>query len=188
MPFAQLAMVAWYASHMLPEGVAKGLEVVYEHANVDAGWSQAVHCCAVEVDETTGVVAVTDYVVFEDCGDVINPAIVDGQVRGGVTQGIGMVLYERAVYDDDANFLTSTLVDYLVPTAAEIPSIEVNHVESPHRTSVNWRGVGEGGAIASPPAVCNAIEDALAPFGARVRQLYLPPSVVADLVGGSSVR
>jgi carbon-monoxide dehydrogenase large subunit len=183
--FGQLAAMAWYAPHMLPHGMGKGLECLFEYQNLDAGWSQAVHCCEVEVDIRTGVARVTGYVVFEDCGDPINPAIVDGQVRGGVTQGIGTVLYERAVYDDDANFLTSTFLDYLIPTAAEIPAIEVHHVESPYRTTVNFRGVGEGGAINSPPAVCNAIEDALSPFGARVTQLHLPPPVVLGIMNSS---
>jgi carbon-monoxide dehydrogenase large subunit len=185
-PHQQLAMVGWYAAAMLPEGMTTGLEVVHQQRNTDAGFSQAVHCCVVEVDEHTGLVKVVDYVVFEDCGDVINGAIVDGQVRGGVAQGIATVLYERVVYDDDANFFTSTLVDYLIPTAAEIPPIEVHHVEGGHRSEVNFRGVGEGGAICSPAAVSNAIEDALSPFRARVTELYMPPPVVLGLIQAAS--
>ncbi len=188
LPIAQLATVAWYAAHLLPEGMEKGLEALHEHRNTDAGFSQAVHCCVVEVDRHTGVVRVTDYVVFEDCGDVINGAIVDGQVRGGVTQGIASVLYERVVYDEDANFLTGSLLDYLIPTAAEIPPIEVHHVADGYRSEVNFRGVGEGGAICSPAAVSNAVEDALAPFGARVTQLSLPPAVVLDLTTANGSR
>jgi aerobic carbon-monoxide dehydrogenase large subunit len=98
-----------------------------------------------------------------------------------VTQGVAMVLYERMHYDDDANLLTTTFLDYLVPSAADVPPIEVHHVESAERSTVNVRGVGEGGAIIAPAAVCNAIEDALLPFGARVTQLFLPPHVVRDL-------
>jgi len=120
--------------------------------------------------------------VFEDCGDLINPAIVEGQIRGGVAQGIATVLYERVHYDDDANLLTTTFLDYLVPSAAELPAIEVHHVESTHRSAVNVRGVGEGGAIVSPAAVSNAVEDALAPFGARVTELHLPPAIVRAFV------
>jgi carbon-monoxide dehydrogenase large subunit len=185
-PLAQVAMVAWNLPTTLPPGVEKGLESYFDYDNVDSGWSQAVHCCAVEVDVETGRVAITDYVVFEDCGDLVNPAIVDGQIRGGVTQGIATVLYERIHYDDDANLLTTTFLDYLVPSAAEVPAIEVHHVESTQRSTVNVRGVGEGGAIVSPAAVSNAIEDALAPFGARVTELHLPPAAVRALVADAA--
>jgi aerobic carbon-monoxide dehydrogenase large subunit len=181
LPIGQIAMVAWNLPTQLPAGVDKGLECLFDYDNVDSGWSQAVHCCAVEVDADTGQATITDYIVFEDCGDVINPAIVEGQIRGGVTQGVAMVLYERMHYDDDANLLTTTFLDYLVPSAADVPPIEVHHVESAERSTVNVRGVGEGGAIIAPAAVCNAIEDALLPFGARVTQLFLPPHVVRDL-------
>ena len=181
-PLAQIAMVAWNLPTTLPPGVEKGLEAYYDYDNVDSGWSQAVHCCAVEVDVESGRVVITDYVVFEDCGDLINPAIVEGQIRGGVAQGIATVLYERIHYDDDANLLTTTFLDYLVPSAAELPEIEVHHVESTQRSTVNVRGVGEGGAIVSPAAVSNAVEDALAPFGARVTELHLPPATVRALV------
>jgi carbon-monoxide dehydrogenase large subunit len=180
-PLAQIAMVAWNLPTTLPPGVEKGLEASFDYDNVDSGWSQAVHCCAVEVDVESGRVVITDYVVFEDCGDLINPAIVEGQIRGGVAQGIATVLYERIHYDDDANLLTTTFLDYLVPSAAELPEIEVHHVESTQRSSVNMRGVGEGGAIVSPAAVSNAVEDALTPFGARITELHLPPATVRAL-------
>jgi carbon-monoxide dehydrogenase large subunit len=186
-PLAQVAMVAWNLPTTLPPGVEKGLESYYDYDNVDSGWSQAVHCCAVEVDADTGRVDITDYVVFEDCGDLVNPAIVEGQIRGGVAQGIATVLYERIHYDDDANLLTTTLLDYLVPSAAELPAIEVHHVESTTESTVNVRGVGEGGAIVSPAAVSNAIEDALAPFGARVTELHMPPAAVRELIDASLV-
>ncbi len=181
-PFAQLAMVAWNMPTTLPPGVDKGLEALYDYTNEDSGWSQAVHCCAVEIDPETGAVNVTDYIVFEDCGELINPAIVEGQIRGGVAQGVSSVLYERIHYDDDANLLTSTFLDYLVPSAAELPDIEVHHVESTHASAVNVRGVGEGGAIVSPAAVSNAIEDALTPFGARVTELHMAPAAVMALL------
>jgi aerobic carbon-monoxide dehydrogenase large subunit len=180
--FGQVAMVAWNLPSTLPPGVGKGLECLFDYTNVDSGWSQAVHCCVVEVDPETGVVTIPEYLVFEDCGDLINPVIVDGQIRGGVAQGISTVLYERVHYDDDANLRTTTFLDYLVPSACEIPSVEIHHVETTEPSAVNTRGVGEGGAIAAPAAVSNAVEDALLPFGARVTDLFLPPEVVLGLL------
>ena len=122
--------------------------------------------------------------MVEDCGPIINPAIVDGQVRGGVAQGIGAVLYEKATYDEDANLQSATYMDYLIPTAMEIPEIEVHHMETLSPGGENdFRGVGEGGMIGAPAAITNAIEDALAPFGARVTSQYLPPTTILELAG-----
>jgi carbon-monoxide dehydrogenase large subunit len=125
------------------------------------------------------------YVVAEDCGALINPAIVEGQVRGGVAQGIGAVLLERSAYDPDSGqYLSSTFMDYLLPTAVEIPRIEIEHLETvPLDDDVNFRGVGEGGMIIAPPTLCNAIEDALAPFGVRVTEQHLPPTRILELIG-----
>ncbi len=138
----------------------------------------------VEVDVETGQVTVERYIVVEDCGALINPAIVEGQVRGGVAQGIGAVLLERSAYDDQAQFLAGTFMDYLLPTATEIPRIEIHHLETvPLDPDVNFRGVGEGGMIVSPPTLCNAIEDALAPFGVRITEQHLPPTRILELIG-----
>ena len=116
------------------------------------------------------------YVVAEDCGALINPAVVEGQIRGGVAQGIGAVLLERSAYDQDGNCQSATFMDYLVPTACDIPRIEIEHLETvPLDTDVNFRGVGEGGMIVAPPTVVNAIEDALSPFGVRIYAQHLPP-------------
>lgn len=155
----------------------------YEGAG-DGGWSCATHACIVEVDIETGMVSIPRYVVVEDCGPVINPAIVDGQCRGGVAQGIGAVLYESSHYDDDANLQATTYMDYLIPTAMEIPHVEIHHMEtlSPGREN-DFRGVGEGGMIGSPAALTNAIEDALRPFNARVTDQYLPPTKILELAG-----
>ena len=114
---------------------------------------------------------------------MINPAIVEGQIRGGVAQGIGGVLYEHSAYGDDGQFLAGTFMDYLVPTAMEIPHIEIEHLEPAPTHEVNFRGVGEGGAIGAPAALTNAIEDALAPFGVRINEQYLPPSRILELAG-----
>ena len=142
----------------------------------EGGWSSGTHCAIVEVDVETGQVTIERYIVVEDCGALINPAIVEGQVRGGVAQGIGAVLLERSAYDDDAQFLAGTFMDYLLPTATEIPRIEIHHLETvPLDPDVNFRGVGEGGMIVSPPTLCNAIEDALAPFGVTITEQHLPP-------------
>jgi carbon-monoxide dehydrogenase large subunit len=139
----------------------------------------------VEVDAETGQVRVDRYLVAEDCGVLINPAIVEGQIRGGVAQGIGAVLLERSAYDPDSGqYLSSTFMDYLLPTACEIPRIEIEHLETvPLDADVNFRGVGEGGMIIAPPTVCNAIEDALSPFGVRVTEQHLPPARVLELMG-----
>ena len=123
------------------------------------------------------------YVVAEDCGALINPAIVEGQIRGGVAQGIGAVLLERSAYDEDGNFQSATFMDYLLPTACEVPRIEIEHLETvPLDADVNFRGVGEGGMIVAPPTLVNAIEDALAPFGVRIYEQHLPPARILELI------
>jgi len=149
----------------------------------DGGWSTATHVCWVEVDLDTGLVAIPRYLVVEDCGPVINPAIVDGQVRGGVAQGIGAVLYERVGYDDEANMRATTYMDYLMPTSMEVPHIEVDHLETLSPGENDFRGVGEGGMIGAPPAITNAIEDALGPLGVAVREHHLPPTRILELAG-----
>ena len=137
------------------------------------------------MDPDTGAVEVLRYVVSEDCGVMINPMVVEGQIAGGVAQGIGGVLYEHFVYDEDGNPLTTTFLDYLVPTAAEMPTIEYGHVETPSPTPGGHKGMGEGGAIGSPPCVFNAVADALARRGARLTDQPLTPSRVLDALAGS---
>jgi carbon-monoxide dehydrogenase large subunit len=122
-------------------------------------------------------------VVSEDCGVMINPNVVEGQIAGGVVQGIGGVLYEHLPYDRDGNPLATTFVDYLLPTAAEVPDIEYGHIETPAPTNPGGhKGLGEGGAIAAPPAVINAVADALAPLGVTVRSQPLGPADIIDLI------
>jgi carbon-monoxide dehydrogenase large subunit len=123
-------------------------------------------------------------VVVEDCGLPVNPAIVEGQIRGGVAQGIGAVLLEHAAYGEDGQFMASTFMDYLMPSTTEVPNFEIHHVETiPIDPDVNFRGVGEGGMIVAPATLTNAIEDALAPLGVRVRDQHLPPSKLLELLG-----
>jgi carbon-monoxide dehydrogenase large subunit len=166
-PFAQLAMTAHMAPEMLPEGMGPGLEAIARYAPPQPfTWSNATHGCVVEVDAETGIVDIKRYVVSEDCGQMINPMVVEGQIAGGVVQGIGGVLFEDMAYDDAGNPLATTFLDYLIPSAPEIPDFEYGHVESMSTALGGYKGMGEGGAIASPPAVANAINDALAQRGA----------------------
>jgi carbon-monoxide dehydrogenase large subunit len=183
MSIEQVARVAYNAPGRVFEDGAAGIEGTYAYVSPEGTWSMATHACTVEVDPDTGRVKILRYVVAEDCGSIINPAIVDGQVRGGVAQGIGAVLLERSAYGDDGQYLASTMMDYLLPTASDIPRIEIHHVESPPVAEVNFRGVGEGGALGAPAALTNAIEDALAPLGVQVREQHLPPSRIAELCG-----
>jgi carbon-monoxide dehydrogenase large subunit len=185
-PLAQVAMKAVMDPASLPPEVDQPLEadeVFTGDRATGSGWSGGTHVCTVEVDLSTGRVSILRYLVVEDCGTVINPAIVEGQVRGGVAQGIGEVLYEHAAYDSDGNFLASTFMDYLLPTSSEIPPIEIDHLETDLGGEFGFRGVGEGGAIVAPATLTNAIDDALQPFGARVCEQYLPPARVLELAG-----
>ena len=149
----------------------------------EGGWAQATHVCWVEIDLETGQVNIDRYLVVEDCGELINPAIVDGQIRGGVAQGVGAVLYEKSTYDDDGNFQAGTFMDYLIPTSMEIPEIEIHHVETPSSIKANYRGVGEGGMIGAPAAITNAIEDALSEFGVTITEQHLPPTRILEFAG-----
>ena len=184
LPLAQIAMQAAMMPDTLPAGTDHRLQAEERFKGegiTGSGWSGGTHACTVEVDLATGRVQILRYVVTEDCGRVINPAVVEGQIRGGVAQGIGEVLYERAAYDEDGNFLSSTFMDYLLPTAAEIPRIEIEHMETGPEGEFGFRGVGEGGAIVAPATLTNAIADALAPLGARVCEQPLPPAKLLEL-------
>ncbi len=160
------------------------LDASYTFDGGEGGWSGGTHCCLVEVDPETGRVQLDRYLVVEDCGVPVNPAIVEGQIRGGVTQGIGAVLLEHAAYGDDGQFLASTFMDYLLPTSTSVPEIEIFHVESvPTDPEINFRGVGEGGMIVAPACITNAVEDALAGWGGGpVRDQHLPPARVVELL------
>ncbi len=169
--------------------VDTNLEVQATFDGGEGGWSGGTHCAIVEVDAETGLVKVERYVAVEDCGALINPAVVEGQIRGGVAQGIGAVLLERSAYDQDGNFQSATFMDYLLPTACDIPRIEVEHLETvPLDADVNFRGVGEGGMIVAPPTMVNAIEDALAPFGVRIYEQHLPPARILELIADADLR
>src|SRR5215831_1505434 len=165
------------------------LEVEAAFDGGEGGWSGGSHCAIVEVDVETGIVTVERYVVAADCGALINPAVVEGQIRGGVAQGIGAVLLERSAYDEDGNCQSATFMDYLVPTACDIPRIEIAHLETVALDAdVKFRGVGEGGMLVAPPTVVNAIEDALSPFGVRIYEQHLPPARILELIAAAGTR
>ena len=176
--FGQLAEAAYLNPAALPDDIEPGLLVSARSVAPPLVLANACHACTVEVDVRTGVVRILRYVVSEDCGPMINPMVVEGQIAGGVAQGIGGVLFEHMVYDADGNPLTTTFMDYLLPTACEIPDVEYGHVVTPADTPGGFKGVGEGGAIGSPPAVVNAVADALAPLGARITGTPLGPAQV----------
>jgi carbon-monoxide dehydrogenase large subunit len=168
------------------DGAAE-LEVEATYDGGEGGWSGGTHCAIVEVDAETGIVKVERYVAVEDCGALINPAVVEGQIRGGVAQGIGAVLLERSAYGEDGSFQSATFMDYLMPTACDIPRIEIEHLETvPLDADVNFRGVGEGGMIVAPPTIVNAIEDALSPFGVRIYEQHLPPARILELIASAA--
>jgi carbon-monoxide dehydrogenase large subunit len=153
-------------------------------ARSPAIWVNGTHLCTCEVDVTTGRVQLLRYIVSEDCGPMINPNVVEGQIAGGAVQGIGGVLYEHLACDAEGNPLATTFMDYLLPTATEVPTIEYGHIETPSPGPGGFKGVGEGGAIGAPPAVVNAVADALSPFGVTITRLPLSPSRIAMLVDG----
>jgi carbon-monoxide dehydrogenase large subunit len=181
---AAVARTAYTNPAGMPPGQPLGLEAQSRYTPTSPfTWSNACHMCVCEVDRDTGAVEILRYVVSEDCGVMINPNVVEGQIAGGVVQGIGGVLYEHMKYDEDGNPLTTTFVDYLLPTATEVPLIEYGHIETPALTNAGGhKGLGEGGAIGSPPAVINAVADALAPLGVAVRVQPLGPADVVALI------
>jgi aerobic carbon-monoxide dehydrogenase large subunit len=181
-----LARAAYHQSHRF-KGLLPGL---HENAVYDPGgtFSNACHIAFVEVDIETGGVRVERFLVSEDAGVLINPMIVDGQITGGVAQGIANALFEEIVYDDTGNLLTASFADYLPPTAAEIPEIEIMHMETVSPESVTKaKGVGEGGAIGAPAAVVNAICDALSPFGVELFELPATPQRVREALRQAGV-
>jgi aerobic carbon-monoxide dehydrogenase large subunit len=172
---AEVARLAHHAAHRLPAGAEPGLEV-RSTFDPPGTFSNATHGAEVEVDPATGAVEVRRYVVVEDCGSVINPMIVEGQVHGGVAQGIAAALYERLAYDDRAQPLSGTFADFLVPTAAEIPRIEIHHLETPSAHSATGaKGMGEGGMIGAPAAIANAVSDALVHLGVEIDEIPITP-------------
>jgi carbon-monoxide dehydrogenase large subunit len=180
LPLSTVGLVAYTAPFTLPAELDTSMRATYTF-DYEGGWAQACHCCVVEVDPDTGQVAIRRYVVAENCGQPIHPGIVDGQITGGITQGVGGVLYEHAAYGLDGAHLAGTFHDYLMPGAHEAPLVEIHHIV-PEGDDVPSHGCGEGGNIGAPAAVTNAIEDALRPLGVRVREQHLPPWRIVELI------
>jgi aerobic carbon-monoxide dehydrogenase large subunit len=168
----QEVALATFLAHDLPDGVEPTIDADATYDPGNFSFPHGTHLCATEVDTETGFVKIRSYVAVDDIGKVVNPMIVDGQVHGGLAQGIAQALYEEAVYDDDGNLLTTTLADYLVPSAADLPSYTTSRTESPADNRLGVKGVGEAGTIASTPAVVNSVIDALRPLG--IRDITMP--------------
>jgi carbon-monoxide dehydrogenase large subunit len=181
--------LAVFAAHDLPDGIEPTLDADAVYDPVNFSFPHGTHLCAAEVDTQTGRVTIRSYVAVDDVGKVINPVIVEGQVHGGVAQGIAQALYEEAVYDADGNLLTGTFVDYTPPSAADLPDLVTDRTESPAPGHpLGAKGVGEAGTIAATPAVVNAIVDALRPFGVNDVPMPCTPERVWQAIqtGGRS--
>ena len=173
-PLAAIAFAA-FTAHDLPDGLEPNLEASVTYDPPNFSWPFGTHMCVVEVDTETGAVDVLKYVAVDDCGVQINPLIVNGQVHGGVIQGLAQALFEEAVYDDDGNLKTSTLTEYLVPAASDVPAITTDHTVTPSPTNaMGVKGIGEAGTIGAAPAVINAVVDALSGLG--VTDVPMPAS------------
>jgi carbon-monoxide dehydrogenase large subunit len=165
----------------VPDGI--GLQSERAFAPETVTFARCEHVAVVELDPITGAVRILRYVVVHDCGRVINPLIVEGQIQGGIGQGIGGALFERLVYDDDGQLVNGTLMDYGLPRANDVPDVEMHHQETPSaRNPLGIRGVGEAGTIAVPSAVIGAVEDALSPFGVQLDDCPLTPETVTRAV------
>lgn len=172
---AKLAREAYTQTHKFKGEIEPGLTET-GHYDPPGTFSNACHVAIVDVDTDTGHVKVVRFVVAEDAGRIINPMIAEGQVHGGIAQGIGNALLEEIIYDEYGGILTASLADYLPPTAREIPPIELHHIETPSTNSITKaKGLGEGGAIGAPAAVINAINDALSPFGVEIDEMPATP-------------
>jgi len=178
--FAEVAKLAYVSTAKLPPQTEGGLEAITRYSTPSITWANACHICTVEITPTSEV-KLLRYVISEDCGVMINPMVVEGQISGGVVQGIGAVIHEGFVYDEAGNPLTTTFLDYLIPTTTDIPVLEIGHMETPASGPGGYKGVGEGGAIGAVPAVRNAISDALAQAGSPGITGPVRPCDVHDL-------
>jgi aerobic carbon-monoxide dehydrogenase large subunit len=186
--FAELARAAYHQTHRFKGEITPG---IIESATYDppGTFSNACHIAIVEVDVETGRTTIEKFLVAEDAGRLINPMIANGQVHGGVAQGIANALYEEIIYDDTGNILTATLADYMPPTAHEIPPIEIHHLETLTEASITKaKGLGEGGSIGAPAAVVNAINDALSPFGVSIDEFPATPQRVRAALRAAAAR
>jgi carbon-monoxide dehydrogenase large subunit len=186
LPLEELARVAYFRPDTLPAGIQA--ELVATRHYVPRGWpfafTNGIQASYLEVDIDTGFVKLLKHWCVEDCGTIVNPQLVDEQIRGGIVQGIGAALYEQCVYDERGQMLNASMMDYLVPMAAEMPDIECGHVVSPTADSeLGAKGAGEAGTAGAPACVMNAINDALRPLGAAplVDMPFTPGKILAAL-------
>ena len=183
--FAEIAYAANVRQEHLPAGMNPLLDATatYEPTETGGVFAYGTHAVLVAVEPDTGVVEILDYVVSEDCGTMINPMIVDGQVQGGIAQGIGTALYEEIPYDEIGQPLATTFGDYMVPCAPEIPAVRVAHTITPAKaTEFGVKGLGEGGAIAPPAVIANAVADAFRDLRASFNETPLTPRRVSEAV------
>jgi len=186
--FRQIAKAVYSDMRTLPVEARQELEASYTYDPINGTTACATHLVAVEVDPTTCFVKIHKYVVAEDCGRIINPMIVDGQVHGGVAQGIGAALYEEVIYDEDGQLVSASLADYVIPSAVEIPHMDVVHIESCSAVAGGFRGMGEGGTIGAPAAIANAVSDALSPLDINVSILPITPERIFGLLEQARIK
>jgi carbon-monoxide dehydrogenase large subunit len=182
---SELARIVYFRGDTLPPDLPRELMQTRHFITKEYpfAFTNGIQAAYLEVDVETGLVKLLRHWCVEDCGRIINPLLVDEQVRGGIVQGIGAALYEECPYSPDGQLLIGSMADYLVPMAAEMPDIEVGHVETPTRESLlGAKGAGEAGTAGAPAAIMNAINDALRPFGAKVHaQPFTPERILAAL-------
>jgi carbon-monoxide dehydrogenase large subunit len=189
MTMAEISGAAHIPPNELPADVEPGLEESAFYDPENFVFPFGAHVCVVEVDAETGKVTVVRYAAVDDCGKAINPMLIDGQIHGGVVHAIGQALYEQVVYDEEGQLVTGTLVDYALPTAAEVPAFETDRTETPSPTnSLGVKGVGEAGTIAATPAVAAAVLDALAPLGVRDLDMPFTPVRVWEAIQAANGR
>ena len=183
---ADVGRAAYIRPIELPEGEDPGLEEIRAFDPPQFAWPYGANIAIVEVDVETGEVSLLDYIYVHDCGTIINPTIVEGQIAGGVAQGVGAALFESLPYDEEGQPLFATFMEYVLPTAAELPRLVTEHQHTPSpNIPGGMKGVGEAGAIGSPAAVVSATEDALAPFGVRITETPITPAAVLSLIGSA---
>jgi carbon-monoxide dehydrogenase large subunit len=178
---ADVARISYFRSDTLPEGINPQLTVAHHFSpkGYPFAFTNGVQACHVEVDVETGFTKILNVWVVEDCGRIINPMLVDEQVRGGAIQGLGAAFFEECRYNDNGQLENGSLADYLVPMACEMPDIRIQHVETPTRdTELGAKGCGEAGTAAASAAALNAVNDAIAPLGAVVSQIPMTPQRV----------
>jgi carbon-monoxide dehydrogenase large subunit len=180
----EIAGIAYSEPGRLPPGFEAGLEAQYRYTPPPMTFASAAHACVVEVDIETGFVTILRWITSEDCGTIINPAIVEGQIAGGLAQAIGMVMLEEISFDARGNPTAATFKDYQLPAISNVPDFEFVSAATPSHSIGGFRGAGEGGAIIGPPTLINAIADALSPFGAMSYDLPITPSKILSILEG----